>query len=87
MTFQEAANRILKEAGRLLHPNEIAHIAFTRGLVESRAKDPIRSFAETIKKNIRGRIYNKPELCIFNTPQGKFIGLPNHKKIIAYRPF
>lgn len=87
MTFQEAANKIITEAGSPLPPNQVACIAFAEGLVKSRAKDPTRSFAETIKKNIRGRNYNKPELYIFNTHQGKFIGLSNHKKVIAYKLF
>ena len=51
MTFQKAAHKILKEKGQPLDPKEIADIAFEKGMVKSRAKDPARSFAETIKKN------------------------------------
>ncbi len=76
MTFQESAQKILKEKGQPLDPKEIADIAFEKGIVKSKAKDQVRSFAETIKKNIRGIVYNVPELVIIKTPSGKFISLP-----------
>lgn len=76
MTFQEAAHKIYKEKGQALDPKEIADIAFEKGMVKSKAKYPARSFAETIKKNIRGNKYNVPELAIIKTTSGKLVGLP-----------
>ena len=76
MTFQKATHKILMEKGQHLNPKEIANIAFEKGMVKSKAKDPARSFAETIKKNIRGNKYNVPELAIIKTPNGKLVGLP-----------
>ncbi len=76
MTFHEAAHKILMEKGPSLDPKKIADIAFQKGMVKSKAKDPTRSFVETIKKNIRGNIYNAPELAIIRAPNGKLIGLP-----------
>jgi len=76
MTFQEAAQKILTEKGLPLDPKKIADIAFQKGMIKSKAKDPTRSFVETIKKNIRWNKYNVPELTIIKTPNGKFIGLP-----------
>ena len=76
MTFQEATHIILTEKGLHLDPKNIADIAFQKGMVKSKAKDPTRSFVETIKKNIRGNIYNTPELTIIKAPNGKLIGLP-----------
>ncbi len=76
MTYHQAAYKILYEKGQPIDPKEIADIVFEKGMVKSKAKDPTRSFAETIKKNIRGNKYNVPELAIIKTPSGKFIGLP-----------
>lgn len=75
MTFHEAAHKILTEKGLPLDPKKIADIAFQRGMVKSKAKNPIRSFVETIKKNIRGSIYNVPKLAIIKTSNGNLIGL------------
>ncbi|MCP4681858.1 MAG: hypothetical protein GY864_05975 [Desulfobacterales bacterium] len=74
MTFQEAAHNILTGKGIPLDPKKIADIAFQKGMIKSKAKDPIRSFVETIKKNIRGNTYNAPGLTIIKTPNGKLFG-------------
>lgn len=76
MTFHQATHKILTEKRLHLDPKKIAGIAFQKGMVKSKAKDPIRSFVETIKKNIRGNIYNVPRLAIIKTSNGKHIGLP-----------
>ena len=76
MTFHQAAYKIVYEKGQPIDPKELADIAFEKGMVKSKAKDPTRSFAETIKKNIRGNIHNFPELIIIKAPGGKFIVLP-----------
>ena len=75
-TIQEAAHNILEEFGKPLNSKEIARIALERGMVESTAKDPIQSHAQTIEKNIRSDVYNKPKLIFMRGPQGRLIGLP-----------
>ena len=76
MTIQEAAYKILEEMGKPLSSREIAKIALERRMVSSTAQDPIQSHAQTIEKNIRDGIYNKPKLVFVNSPQGRLIGLP-----------
>ena len=76
MTYQKATFSILKENGQPLDLMKIADIAFEKGIVKSKAKYPIHSFAETIKKNVRENIYNLPELIIITAPRGKFVVLP-----------
>ena len=75
MTFQEAANKIITEAGKPLSPNKVAYIAFAGGLVKSRAKDPIRSFAETIKNNTRENLYNRPPLFFIKNSKKETIAI------------
>lgn len=79
MTFQEAAQKIIKENGQPLAPEEIAQIAYARRMVKSKATNPTRSFVETIKKNIRGNIYNHPELTITKNINEQLIGLSEWK--------
>lgn len=76
MTYQKATFTILKENGQPLDLMKIADIAFEKDIVKSKAKYPKLSFAETIKKNIRGNIYNFPKLIIITAPRGKFVVLP-----------
>jgi len=76
MTIQEAAYKILEEMGKPLSSREIAKIALERRMVSSTARDPIQSHAQTIEKNIRDGIYNKPKLLFLNSSQGRLIGLP-----------
>ena len=76
MTYQKAAYRILKEKGKPLKLTNIAEIAFQKGIANSKAENPIRSFAETIKKNIRGNTYNSPKLVDIAAPRGRFVVLP-----------
>jgi hypothetical protein len=76
MTVQEAAARLLREAGKPLPSVELAQRMLRRDLVRSNAQDPIASFAQTIEKNIRGGVYNRPELEFVYTPSGRLIGLP-----------
>lgn len=78
MTIQKAAYEILKEKGHPLASKEIAQIALERGLVVSRAKDPILSLAQTIDKYIRDETYNVPRLCFMRDENGRrVIGLPD----------
>jgi oligopeptide/dipeptide ABC transporter ATP-binding protein len=77
MTIQEAAYKILEEAGKPLTSKEIAVIALNKHMVISNAKDPPFSLASTIDKNIRDGIYNKPRLKFDHTPQGRKIRLPS----------
>jgi hypothetical protein len=76
MTIQEAAHKILEEMGKPLSSRDIAKIALERRMVSSTAQDPIQSHAQTIEKNIRDGIYNKPKLVFVNSPQGRHVGLP-----------
>lgn len=76
MTIQEAAHQILDESRNPLSSKEIARIALERRMVISTAQDPIQSHAQTIEKNIRDDIYNKPKLIFVHTAQGRLIGLP-----------
>lgn len=77
MTVQEAAYKILEEAGKPLTSKEIAGIILNRHMVSSNAKDPPFSLASTVDKNIRVGIYNKPRLIFIHGPQGRKIGLPS----------
>lgn len=76
MTIQEAARKILEEMGKPFSSRGIAKIALERRMVSSTAQDPIQSHAQTIEKNIRDGIYNKPKLVFVNSPQGRLVGLP-----------
>jgi len=37
----------------------------------------VQSHAQTIEKNIRDGVYNKPKLCFIHGSQGRLIGLPS----------
>lgn len=76
MTIQEAAYKILKDLGKPLSSRDIAHIALEKNMVTSTAQDPTQSHAQTIEKNIRDGIYNKPTLIFIHSSQGRLIGLP-----------
>jgi hypothetical protein len=76
MTSQEAAEVILREVGHPLTSREVAQSALDRQLVHSAARDPIMSHAQTIEKNIRDGVYNRPELIFVSTTKGRAIGLP-----------
>ena len=76
MTIQEAAYQILKELAKPITSKEIARIALAKNLVKSNAQDPIQSHAQTIEKNIRDEIYNKPKLIFIYSSQERLIGLP-----------
>ncbi len=65
MTIQEAAQKILEEAGKPLRSKEIAAIALERHMVISNSKDPISSHASTIDKNIRDGVYNNRGSFLF----------------------
>lgn len=76
MTIQEAAYEILKELGKPISAKEIARIALDKRKVSSSAQDPIQSHAQTIEKNIRDEVYNKPKLIFIHSARGRLIGLP-----------
>jgi hypothetical protein len=77
MTIQEAARIILEEFGKPMRSKEIAKIALERRMVDSDARDPVSSHAQTIEKNIREDVYNKTGLIFFGEPRrGRKIGLP-----------
>jgi hypothetical protein len=76
MKIQEAGYKILEEMGKPLSSREIAKIALEQRMVSSTAQDPIQSHAQTIEKNIRDGIYNKPKLVFVNSSQGRLVGLP-----------
>lgn len=76
MTAQEAAAKILNEKGMPLTSDEIARTALERDMVNSRAKDPVRSIASTIEKNIRDGTYNDPPLEFIESNRGRLVGLP-----------
>jgi len=88
MTIQEAAFDILNEVGKPLSSRELAKMALDRGMVTSYAKDPVQSHAQTIEKNIRDDVYNRPRLIFVPTAQGRLIGLPtwdNTEQMIRIR--
>lgn len=88
MTIQKAAFDILNEVGKPLSSRELAKIALDRGMVTSYAKDPVQSHAQTIEKNIRDDVYNRPKLIFILTAQGRLIGLPtwdNIEQVIRIR--
>jgi hypothetical protein len=62
MKANEAAKIILEQVGRPLKATEIVELAFKQGLIASHAKDSVKSFAQTIEKNIREGRYNTPRL-------------------------
>ena len=67
MSYQKAAYHILQTAQKPMSLRKIAKLAFEQGLVTPRKKgmsdeQKIRSFVETVKRNIRDIIYNDPEL-------------------------
>jgi hypothetical protein len=76
MTIQEAAYQILKELGEPISSKKIASIALDKHMVSSNAHDPIQSHAQTIEKNIRDDVYNRPKLIFMQGSQGRLIGLP-----------
>ena len=76
MTIQKAAYEILKKVGKPVSSKELAQIALERKMVMSFAQDPIQSHAQTIEKNIRGGIYNDPELVFIHSSQRRLVGLP-----------
>lgn len=80
MTAQEAAYKILLEAGKPLFSREIAQLALDKSYVSSSAKDPIFSIANTIEKNIREGTYNSTQLVFVKTTDGRKIGLPSMSK-------
>lgn len=76
MTIQEAAYQILKESRKPLSSKDIARVALEKNMVTSTAQDPTQSHAQTIEKNIRDGIYNKPKLIFIHSSQRRLIGLP-----------
>ncbi len=74
-TIQEIAYSILKEYGKPMPSKEVAQLALKRGLIQSSARDPIVSMAQTIEKNIRDSV--EPELkFIYGTQRNRLIALP-----------
>ena len=69
MTIQEVAYSLLSEHKRPMTAKELAEIALERGLVHSSAQKPVDSHAQTLEKNIRDGVYNKPELKFVDGPQ------------------
>ena len=86
MTIQRAAYEILRELGKSTSAKEIARIALARGMVTSRAQDPIESHSQTIEKNIRGETYNDPKLVFIHSPQGRLVGLPGWNSDLSPAP-
>lgn len=76
MTIQKASFNLLNEIGRPLSSKELARQALEKKMVFSNAQDPIFSLASTIEKNIRGDIYNNPQLVFIDGTKGRLIGLP-----------
>ena len=75
MTIQEAAYQLLHEQGNPLPSKELARRALERGMVSSSALSPVDSLAQTVEKNIRDGVYNRPELAFIHTPSGRCIAL------------
>lgn len=79
MTIQEAAQKVLSEEGRPLPSKEIGKRALERGWVQSGARDPVMSMAQTIEKNIRDIAYNDPPLTFIHVNGRRMIGLMEWK--------
>lgn len=79
MTAQEAAQELLREAGRPMSSRELAKQMLERRMVASTAQDPVFSFASTLEKNIRDGTYNRPALVFVVGPEGRLIALPDGK--------
>jgi hypothetical protein len=77
VTAQEAADTILRELKTPMSSKDLARLALERGLLRSHAQRPIDSLAQTIEKNIRDGVYNKPELKFVYSPAGRLVALPN----------
>ena len=86
MTAHEAAHQLLVEVGRPQASTVLAERMLKRGLVRSNASDPIQSLAQTIEKNIRGKVYNRPQLEFVHTSDGRLIGLPSRGSKSAATP-
>lgn len=82
MTIQEAAHRILKERQQPLDSKAIAKLALDSGLVVSAARDPISSLAQTIEKNIRDGVYNRPPLVFVHEGRRRLIGVPGNSTAV-----
>jgi hypothetical protein len=78
MTIQEAAHLLLREElRRPTTSKELAQIALSRAWARSNAQKPVDSLAQSLEKNIRDGVYNKPELKFVHSPQGiRLIALP-----------
>ncbi len=74
MTIQETAHAILSEAGKPMSAKELAQIALDRGFPSS-AKSPVQSLAQTLEKNVRDNIYNKPPLKFIHVNGRRLLGL------------
>lgn len=70
MTAQEAAHALLTERGKPETSRILAERMLRRGMIGSSASDPIQSLAQTIEKNIRGGVYNRPKLAFDHGPDG-----------------
>lgn len=67
MSYQKVAHYILETAQKPMSLRKIAKIAFEQGIVTPRKKgmsdeQKIRSFVETVKRNIRDIFHNDPEI-------------------------
>ena len=76
MRIQDATYEILKDTGKPMRSEHIAHLALEKNMCSSKARAPIKSLAQTIEKTIREGFYNNRKLIFINTPQGRLIGLP-----------
>jgi hypothetical protein len=89
MTIQEAGHQILSEKRQALDSKTIAKLALDRGLVLSSAQDPIGSLAQTLEKNIRENVYNRPQLVFIHEGRRRLISLPGFnesEKLTPSRP-
>ena len=76
MKIQEAAHALLTECGQPMSSRDIAELALERQMVSSNARGPVLSLAQTLEKNVRGGVYNRPSLKFIHTPRGRLLGLP-----------
>ncbi|MFQ5650718.1 MAG: winged helix-turn-helix domain-containing protein [bacterium] len=81
MTIQQAAFRILHERSRPMSAKEIAQTVLDRKWKKSDSRDPVTSLAQALEKNIRGGVYNDPELVFIRGERGRRIGLPAWKDV------
>lgn len=76
MTIQKAAAQLLREFNQPMLAKEISRIALERELVESGSVNKVQSLTQTLERNIRLNMGNRPRLIFVETDAGRCVDLP-----------